>query len=331
MLRRLARAGRAAVLVGTLSLPAPVPLAPVRPSGTPAPPDRIVAVTVDDLPVVREDEGIDGARRTTDAILAALAAHRARAVAFVNEAKLGQGDGRAARTALLARWLAAGHPLGNHTATHPDLNATPLDAYLRDVVAGERTFRPLMEARGDRALWFRHPMTHTGATAEVRAGLERFLASCGYRVAPFSIENSDYVYDALRAGACRKGDAALAARLVTAYLDQSLAATLFAEALSLELFGREVPQVLLIHANELNAEALPALLGTLAARGYRFVPLEEALADPAWSTPDGYVGRSGPSWLHRFALSLGAPSRMAEEPDPPRWVLDLWRQRRGAG
>lgn len=178
-------------------------------SGVGTPPRRAIAVTVDDLPVVREAEGLDGARRTTDALLAALAAHRARA--------------------------------------------------------------------------------------------------------------------------CREGDSALAARLVAAYLDQTLAATLFAEALSLELFGREVPQVLLIHANELNAEALPALLGTLAARDYRFVPLEEALADPAWRTPDGYVGRSGPSWLHRFALSLGAPSRTAEEPDPPRWVLDLWRRRRGAG
>ncbi|KAA0256414.1 MAG: polysaccharide deacetylase [Acidobacteria bacterium] len=291
-------------------------------------PARAMAVTVDDLPVVREDEGLDGARQTTDALLGALSAHGAKAVAFVNESKLGEGPSRAARVELLARWLSAGHLLGNHTATHPDLNVTPLDAYQRDVVEGERTFRPLMEAWGRRELWFRHPMTHTGETAEVRGGLERFLAGRGYRVAPFSIENADYVFDALRAAACRKGDVALAGRLLSAYLDQTLAATLFAEALSVELFGREVPHVLLLHANGLNAEALPAILGGLASRGYRFVPLDEALADPAWSTPDGYVGRSGPSWLHRFAVTLGAPSRMAEEPDPARWVLDLWNARR---
>lgn len=294
-------------------------------------PARAVAVTVDDLPVVREDEGLDGARRTTDALLRALSAHGASAVAFVNESKLGEEPSRTARAELLTRWLAAGHLLGNHTATHPDLNATPLDVYRRDVVAGERTFRPLMEARGRRELWFRHPMTHTGATAGVRSGLEAFLAARGYRVAPFSIENADYVYDALRADACRKGDVALAGRLLSTYLDQTLAATLFAEALSVELFGREVPQVLLLHANGLNAEALPAILGGLASRGYRFVTLDEALADPAWATPDGYVGRSGPSWLHRFAVTLGAPSRMAGEPDPPRWVLDLWNARKRGG
>ncbi|HKQ97917.1 MAG TPA: polysaccharide deacetylase, partial [Candidatus Polarisedimenticolia bacterium] len=55
--------------------------------------------------------------------------------------------------------------------------------------------------------------------------------------------------------------------------------------------------------------------------------LEEALADPAWSLPDDYVGPNGPSWLHRIAVARGAPSRMKDEPDPPGWVLEAWNAR----
>jgi hypothetical protein len=83
--------------------------------------------------------------------------------------------------------------------------------------------------------------------------------------------------------------------------------------------------VLLLHASALNAESLDGVLAALAARGYRFVPLDEALRDGAWGTPDRYVGRYGPSWLHRFQLAMGRPLSVAEEPDPPQWVLDAYK------
>ena len=98
------------------------------------------------------------------------------------------------------------------------------------------------------------------------------------------------------------------------------------EALSRETFGREVPQVLLVHANATNADALDEALGRLAGRGYRFVTLGEALADDAWRTPDEYVGSRGPSWLYRFRVAKGLPLGLEREPDPPKWVLDLYRE-----
>jgi peptidoglycan-N-acetylglucosamine deacetylase len=100
------------------------------------------------------------------------------------------------------------------------------------------------------------------------------------------------------------------------------------EALSRETFGREVPQVLLVHANATNAASLGELLERLAGRGYRFVALDEALADGAWRTPDEYVGPRGPSWLYRFRVAKGLPLGLEREPDPPKWVLDLYREAR---
>ena len=81
-----------------------------------------------------------------------------------------------------------------------------------------------------------------------------------------------------------------------------------------------MPQVLLIHANLLNAEALPDLLEMFRRRGYRFVSLAEALADPAYERPDTFVGRYGSSWLHRWARVDGREVRW--EPDAPAWVSE---------
>src|SRR5690606_37910567 len=104
----------------------------------PAPPAdtvRTVAVTVDDLPVVR---GRDRRRmqRITDRLLDRLGAAGISAVGFVNEVQLGDPPD-SARVALLARWLDAGHELGNHTYAHSSFWDTPLEAFQADVVRGE--------------------------------------------------------------------------------------------------------------------------------------------------------------------------------------------------
>jgi peptidoglycan/xylan/chitin deacetylase (PgdA/CDA1 family) len=297
---------------------------PARPADSPAP-ARTMAVTVDDLPALPSGD-VAEMRRITEGVLAALKRHRAVAVGFVNESKLEPSGERAARLALLRSWLDAGHDLGNHTYSHPDLQRVPLEEYERDVLRGEPGIRELLAARGRKPRWFRHPLTHTGPTHEVRAAFEAFLKEHGYAVAPFSIENADYVFDRARRHAVSRGESAIAEKLRSAYVDYSLSVTEQMEALSRDTFGREVPQVLLLHGNGTNADALGEVLDRLAGRGYRFVSLDEALADEAWRTPDEFVGSRGPSWLYRFRVAKGLPLGLEREPDPPTWVLDLYRE-----
>jgi peptidoglycan/xylan/chitin deacetylase (PgdA/CDA1 family) len=297
---------------------------PVVPAERPAP-ARTMAVTVDDLPALPSRD-VAEMRRITDGVLAALRRHRVTAVGFVNESKLEPAGERAARLALLRSWLDAGHDLGNHTYSHPDLQRVPLEEYERDVLRGEPGIRELLAERERTPRWFRHPMTHTGPTREVRSAFEAFLAEHGYAAAPFTVENADYVFDSARRDALSRGDHATAQRLRAAYVDYTLAVTEQMEALSRDTFGREVPQVLLVHANRTNADALGEVLDRLAGRGYRFVALDAALADEAWRAPDEYVGPRGPSWLYRFRVAKGLPLGLEGEPDPPKWVLDLFRQ-----
>lgn len=143
-----------------------------------------------------------------DKLLTELAAAGVPAIGFVNEGKLDVDGEREARTALLARWLDAGMSLGNHTYSHRGLSSTPLAEYQSDVLRGEAVTRPLLESRGLRLEFFRHPMTQTGPTREIRDGFERFLAEHGYRAAPFTIENSDFIFARLYDRAVNAGDAA---------------------------------------------------------------------------------------------------------------------------
>ncbi len=90
------------------------------------------------------------------------------------------------------------------------------------------------------------------------------------------------------------------------------------------MVGREFPQILLIHASQLNADAMPALLAMMRRRGYRFVSLEDALKDPAYSLPNEYSGTGGFSWIHRWSRTMGLPPK--GEPDEPGWIAESYRK-----
>ena len=285
---------------------------------------KSMALTFDDLPKSNGMEDIAGARRTTESILRVLKAHKAPAIGFVNEGKLYTGQTMVPeRAALLKAWVDAGIPLSNHTYGHIDINNVPLEKYQDEVVRGERTYTELQRGAAVPERWFRHPYTHTGPTAEIKAGLERFLAGRGYRIAPFTVENSDWIFSSVYGKAKKAGDETLAARVREAYLDYTDRMVEWCETLAQDAFGREIPQILLIHSNDLHTDALDALLTRIERRGYRWVTMGEAMKDPAYQTRDEYVGRSGPSWLHRWRVAKKLPPRVTDEPDPPKWILDL--------
>ena len=286
---------------------------------------RAVAVTIDDLPgssaaLVANDPAALAAM--TSKLLAALAVHRVPAVGFVNEKKLeveGEGPaGHAARVDVLRQWTAAGLELGNHTYSHPSLNRTELAAFEDDVVRGEPVVRALEAERGRALRWFRHPYLQVGLELAKRRAFEAFLAERRYRVAPVTVDNDEWIFAAVYADAVRRQDGELAARVATAYLDYMEGVFAFVEELSGRLLGREIAQVLLIHANQLNADCFDAMAARLERRGYRFVALEAALADPAYTLPDDYVGAWGLSWLHHWEVTAG--KRRTPSPDPPAWI-----------
>jgi peptidoglycan-N-acetylglucosamine deacetylase len=289
---------------------------------------RTMVITIDDLPYTTIDAPfLSNARQATNQILQALKKHRVPVVGFVIENRLQEQSERQARIALLQQWIDMGAILGNHTFSHRDLNQLTIAQFEESITKGDVVTRELMRSRGAYQLYFRHPMTHTGDTQEKKLAIEKFLAARGYKVTPHTIENSDFIFNIGYAQALHKQDPSLAKRLHDAYLDFTIAATEFAESISPKIFGREIPQTLLIHANDINADCLDELLTRFEARGYSFVTLDEAMKDPAYQTKDTYVGKSGPTWLWRWMKSKGMNLSFAADPEPPQWVFELYNHR----
>ena len=285
---------------------------------------RRVAVTFDDLPAPQDD--LEDMQSITSRLLASLKRNGVPVVGFVNERKLYRRGEMDERTNLLRAWLDAGEELGNHTFSHINLRRAPLAAYEEDVVRGETVTRMLLEERGMKLRYFRHPFLWTGETPEYKDGLAKFLAARGYTVAPVTIDNDDYIFADAYFKTKKRGDAETAKRVADAYVPYMETVFDFFERLSAETFGREVKHVLLLHANEINADRFDELAAMLKRRGYTFVTLEEALKDPAYAERDALY-KSGVSWIHRWRASKGQPEK--REPRAPKFVDDLYRAGQG--
>ena len=274
---------------------------------------RTVAITIDDLPRGGDSStarDLASIRAMTIKLLAPL--HGIPVIGFVNAGRA-QQLGDAGLQTILKLWLDSGSTLGNHTYSHPDLNTTPLADYEADLLRGEAA---VTAALGHRPTYFRHPFLHTGKDAATRRALEAFLADHHYRIAPVTLDNSDWMFAAAYA-------AAPSERIRTAYLEYMESIFDFFEKRSVEVTGHEVAQTLLIHASQLNADTMPDLLAMMRRRGYRFVSLDEALKDPAYSLADEYYGPGGFSWIHRWSKTKGIPGK--GEPDEPAWIAQAYK------
>jgi hypothetical protein len=168
--------------------------------------------------------------------------------------------------------------------------------------------------------YFRHPYLDTGRDLETRRQAEAFLVSRGYRIAPITMDAWDWMYASVYEDARKRGDSALQQQLVSSYLSYTGQVFDYYEKFSKELLGYEPKQILLLHGNWLEADHIGELLDLLRKRGYKFISLQDALGDAAYSMPDEYVGEEGTNWIDHWAITRGRPPR--NTPQFPQWVID---------
>jgi hypothetical protein len=82
---------------------------------------------------------------------------------------------------------------------------------------------------------------------------------------------------------------------------------------------------MLLHANRLNAAVLEHVLTMFETKGYQFVSLAKAQADPAFAIPETHVSKSGPMWGYRWASVRGVKVDGSKEAEPPNWVTRYGR------
>jgi peptidoglycan/xylan/chitin deacetylase (PgdA/CDA1 family) len=284
---------------------------------------RSIALTFDDLPA----NTLHGPETHGDILLPI--AHTLRregvpAMGFVNEDKL-YDNGRliSGRVRVLEQWLDAGLTLGNHGFRHRDLHNTPLDRYLALIDSGGLITSGLLEGRGHRLTYYRHPFLHTGRSVATRDSVTAHLDRHDMRVAPVTIDNQEWIFARAYERALGCSDRTLANRIGDEYVQYMDSITGYYETQSQSLLGRKIPHVLLLHANRLNADRLGDLIDVYRHRGYAFIAIDRALEDPIFKSEDTYDGPAGITWIHRWAITNGARGSVFAG-EPP--VSDLTQQ-----
>ena len=275
-----------------------------------------ISITVDDLPTVPYGEKNE--REITEKLIEHFDNYKIPAVGFVNEGKLFY-NGRfiPERSDLLKHWLENGYELGNHTYSHLDYNKSSVEKFTDEIIQGEQLTKPLSATYKLPWRYFRHPFLHVGADKAKADSLSNFLSENNYIEAPVTIDNADYMFAKAYSNASKAKDEPLKQRIGKEYVEYMEAKIKYFEKLTDKLFDRQIPQILLTHANLINADYFDDLAEMYRRNGYEFVTLEHALADPAYQTEVTAFGRWGISWLDRWALSREGFDRSIFKEDIP--------------
>lgn len=235
-----------------------------------------IAITFDDLPA--HGDLPPGTTRVdvAKAIIAALTdAHAPPVYGFVNgQALEGDPDSKKA----LPLWLGAGFPLANHTYSHFNLDQRSALDWEADTLKNEALLARLMGEKDWH--WLRFPYLAEGETLAKHTAVRTFLAEHGYRIAAVTLSFDDYLWNDPYARCAAKGDDAAIAQLQTAWLEAAQSSLAYEHNLSMQLYGRDIDYVLLMHIGAFDARMLPQLLGFYRANGVELISLEEAMRDP---------------------------------------------------
>lgn len=257
-----------------------------------------VAFTFDDAPNMSDLPRLTAAQRNA-AMLAALAKHKVKAALFVtasNGATSPEGN------ALVRAWGEAGHVIGNHTMTHPDLNnaAVSLAQYQQEILDCDAVIRTMPGYRK----WYRFTYLREGKTADKRDGMRSFLAAQGYRNAYVTLDTSDWRLEEKLIDVLTKNPQADLAPIRQAYLSHLRQRALAYRTLSQRLQGRDIAQVMLMHHNLINALWLDDAIAQFKQMGWTIVTPDAAFQDPVYALqPVSDV--TGQSLLLSMARSLG--------------------------
>lgn len=236
-----------------------------------------VALSLDDAPFLRPAP-ILAAPAQHEAMRKALKDRKVRAILFANG--INGGDTPEGK-AILQAWGVAGHLIANHSYSHWDLNQdeVSLEAYEADVLRGEALIHDLPGFTKR----YRYPFLRAGNTVAKRDGFYAFLKARENAIGHVSIDTADYLLDERLRKRLEKEPKADLAPYRDLYLKHLWACARFYDAWSREVFGREIPHVILMHCRLLNGLFLGDVIDFFRAKGWTWISPAEAFKDPVYA------------------------------------------------
>lgn len=223
---------------------------------------RELALTIDDLPFVGESKNFH-----LNMIINAIKGNEVPATGFIIAREV-----TAQNLPVLRKFHDAGLGLGNHTLSHANLNKMGPEAYIHEIDAADKILSPVLTE----PKYFRYPYLVMGV-GQKKDKVMQYLLSKNYQVAPISIDSKDFIFNQLLLSVPQNERRNFLNVLKPCYLDFIWQQTLKAEEHNRSARKPDQAQILLIHANLLNAYVLPDIINLYKQNGFTFVTLESAL------------------------------------------------------
>ena len=224
---------------------------------------RTIAITIDDLPFVGEEKNFH-----LNLIIDCIQKNQIPVTGFIIAETV-----KANNWPALERFRNTGNGLGNHTLTHLSLNQVDAVSYIDNIAEADRILKPVLT----QPKYFRYPYLAIGKGEKKEQVLDYLVAS-NYHVAPVTIDTKDFVFNQQLLAVPEIERREFIEELIPVYLDYILLQTLDAEQFNRSIHHVDRAQILLIHANLLNAYVLGDIIKLYKKLGYRFVSLEQALS-----------------------------------------------------
>jgi len=223
---------------------------------------KTVAITIDDLPFVGEYRNFH-----LNMMMETMVQQQVPATGFIIASEV-----RTDNWPMLHKFRDAGFGLGNHTFSHANLNRLTVAEYIQEIKKADSMLTPVLT----KPKYFRYPylaMSNGSKREEILCYLKRKH----YKVAPITIDSKDFAFNQRLLSVPELNRRDYLKELKPFYLDFIWQQTVKAEEHNQYHHKPEESQILLIHANLLNAYVLPDIINLYKEQGYEFVSLNKAL------------------------------------------------------
>lgn len=276
-------------------------------------------------PVDRTANAPKDADATARLLIEKLEVHKVPAIGFLQGGMVSDGDKLFPVRANIARmWRDAGFEVGLGGFRHINLYNTSAEEYIANIEKNERVAKKLIGDQGLPPRYFSYPFLNTGKTSEDKAKVEAWLASRGYTSIKYTLDNNEWMYSFAYDMARNDNDLNTMKEIREAYLSYMNQMFEHAEAYSAEMFGRDVPQTMVLTPSRLITDTADEFFAMAAKRGYSFISVDEAQSDEAYKTKENFAGEAGISWFDRWALTKG--SQVRSEPGIDQNVQKIWTE-----
>jgi beta-lactamase regulating signal transducer with metallopeptidase domain len=266
------------------------------------------------------------ASATAKVLIETLKAHKIPAIGFVQGSMISDGQKPyPVRVDIVKMWRDGGFEIGVGGYKHIWFYDTAYDDYVANTEKNIGVVTPILAEKDRHLRYFSYPFLNTGKTADDRSRFESWLSGRGLTPVKYTIDNQEWMYSYAYDMARNENDVPTMTEVRIAFIKYMNDMFDHYEKYSQEMFGRDIAQTMVLTPSRLVADSAHDLFGMIEKRGYRFIRMDEALADPAFQTAEDWSGKSGISWFERWQMKQGKP--LLPEPAVDGAVEAVWKAR----